>query len=128
MPMTHRLLHSADAGDAAGFDWGTIQWLVSEKLIPGAAMTFGIVEIKAGVSNPTHLHPNCDEILFLIEGTLDHRLGDEIIPMRPGDAIYVPMGVIHGAFNTGASAARMVVAFSSGDRQTVFSDERGVAY
>lgn len=126
--MTHQFLNSADAGNATGFDWGSIQWLMSEKLVPGAAMTFGIVEIKAGVSNPTHIHPNCDEILFLIEGKLDHRLGDETIPMRAGDAIYVPMGIIHGALNTGASVARMVVAFSSGDRQTVFTDDRGVAY
>jgi hypothetical protein len=34
-------------------------------------------------------------------------------------AIHIPMGVPHDAANTGAVVARMVVAYSSGDRQTV---------
>ena len=86
-------------------------------------MTFGYVEIKAGQKNARHLHPNCDEVLYLIEGDLEHRLGDESVPLRPGMAIHIPTGVAHDAVNRGATTARMVVAYSTGDRQTVTLDD-----
>jgi quercetin dioxygenase-like cupin family protein len=108
-----------DAGRAMPFDWGSIQWLVSGSQIADARLTFGYVEIGAGQKNAKHLHPNCDEVLYLIEGELEHSLGDARFRLRPGMAIHIPTGVAHDAINRGASTARMVVAYSTPDRQTV---------
>src|SRR5689334_22089181 len=88
-----------DGTQALPFDWGTIQWLVSGRQIPDSRLTFGYVEIKAGTKNPKHYHPNCDEVLFLIEGELDHSLGKDIIHLTPGMAIHIPTGLSHDAVN-----------------------------
>lgn len=118
-------VHRVDQSQAMPFDWGSIQWLCSEKLIPDARMTFGYVEIKPGVKNPKHQHPNCDEVLYLIAGELDHSLDGQVLRLTPGDAIHIPQGVKHDAVNRGREVARMVVAYSSGDRQTVMLEEGG---
>src|SRR5688572_26812941 len=118
-------VHHVDQSKAIPFDWGSIQWLCSEKLIADAQMTFGYVEIKPGVKNPLHQHPNCDEVLYLIAGELDHSLDGEVHRLTPGASIHIPRGVKHDAVSRGGEVARMVVAYSSGDRQTEMLEEGG---
>jgi quercetin dioxygenase-like cupin family protein len=105
--------------DAIRFDWGSIQWLVNRELFAGAELTFGYVEIAPGSKNPRHLHPNCDEVLYVLDGRLEHSLGEEVVELEPGAALLIPQGVAHDARNPGPSPARVVVAYSSGDRQTI---------
>lgn len=40
--------------------WGTLQWIWSEKLMPGATQTVGLAMILPGKRNPVHFHPNCE--------------------------------------------------------------------
>lgn len=103
---------------ATTFDWGSIEWLVSADLMEGAELTFGYVEIEPGCANPLHSHPNCDEALFVIDGVLDHMIGNDVVRMTPGSAIHIPRGVPHCARSFGPQTARLVVAFSTGNRET----------
>jgi quercetin dioxygenase-like cupin family protein len=111
-----------DGRKATEYGWGSIQWLVNGELVSGAALTFGYVEIAAGSQNPRHRHPNCDEVLYLMEGELEHAVGADVARLTPGMAIFIPQDVEHEARNTGTVTARMVVAYSSGERQTVLAD------
>jgi quercetin dioxygenase-like cupin family protein len=90
--------------------------------VPGAEITVGLVEIDAGMSNPVHYHPNCEEVLHLLEGSLDHRIGDDVVSITGGDTIHVPQGIVHGATNTGTTTARMLVAYPTGQREMVVVD------
>jgi quercetin dioxygenase-like cupin family protein len=112
---------------ADGFDWGTIQWLVSGRRIGDSRLTFGLSEIKPGCRNPRHYHPNCDEVLYVLEGEIDHSLGDLTYHLTPGMAIHIPTGTVHQAANTGTVVARLIIAFSSGDRQAVMLDDGDAA-
>jgi len=104
-------------------DFGQLCWHVNATLVPGTNMTLGEVTIDAGFANPLHRHDNCEELLYLIEGELEHRIGDEWFPMGPGDVIRVPVGVPHQGRNAGSTPARMVVAYNSGDRHFEVVDE-----
>ncbi len=117
-----RVAGAAD-GDALRFPWGSIVWLCSGERLADAETTFGYVEIRSGMKNPRHLHPNSDEVLYLIEGELDHSLGDTVHHLTPGMAIHIPRGVEHDAVNTSDRTARMVVSYPTPDRQVVFSDD-----
>jgi hypothetical protein len=55
-------------GDRREFPWGEIRWLADEALGNSPEMTFGRVVIKAAERNPSHRHPNCSELLFLLRG------------------------------------------------------------
>lgn len=105
------------------FDWGSIQWLCSGDLFPDAQQTFGHVRILPGHKNPQHYHPNSDEMLLLLEGQLDHTLGDETFHLTPGMSIHIPQGVLHDAFNHGDSTALMIVAYPTSDRRVVMNEE-----
>lgn len=96
--------------------WGTLTWLASEALTESKGVTLGRVVIRPGRNNPRHSHPTCEEVLYLMKGTLDHSIGDKVVRMNAGDTISVPAGVFHNAVNVGTEDADMIVSYSSGKR------------
>jgi mannose-6-phosphate isomerase-like protein (cupin superfamily) len=61
--------------------------------------TIGVPELTADAPHDGELHPDGDELLFLISGAVTVRLelpdGDRTIEMGPGDALIVPQGTWH---------------------------------
>jgi mannose-6-phosphate isomerase-like protein (cupin superfamily) len=104
------------------FEWGTLKWLCNDRLSPGAAQTVGICHILPGKSNPVHYHPNCEEVLYLFAGEGQHSIDGQMVQMSAGSTIRIPAGVKHNLTNTGTSALSCWISFSSGTRETVFSD------
>jgi quercetin dioxygenase-like cupin family protein len=102
------------------FDWGTLQWLINDRLAPGAEQTLGICHILPGRRNPVHYHPNCEEVLTMLAGTGRHSYDGQHVDLRPGSTIRIPAGVRHNMENTGAEPIVCLIAFSSGTRETVF--------
>lgn len=96
-----------------------IKWLFSGQTTPGAEQTLGYVVIQPGQKNPLHAHPNCEEVLYLISGQLDHSLEDAVHRLNPGDAIRVPAGVKHDARCVGDEPAAMIVCYSVANREMV---------
>ncbi len=103
--------------------WGSLQWLASRELGNAEDLTVGRVVIKAGQSNPRHGHNNCEEVLYLLAGRLDHTIGDETVTLEPGDIITIPAGVNHNAVSTGDVDADMIVVYSAGDRDFTLEDQ-----
>jgi len=108
----------ANAVEPVEFDWGHLLWLVDQDNADDAEMTVGICVIEPGGRNFEHLHPNCEEILFVLEGECDHTLGDEVVRLTPGMMIRCPADLPHYAVNTGDTPMRALVCFSAPDRRT----------
>ncbi len=104
--------------------WGTLKWVCNEKLMPGAEQTMGLATILPGKHNPVHYHPNCEEVLFVISGQGLHSYDGRTIPLKGGMTIRIPAKVKHNLVNTGTEPLRTLVAYSSGDRKTVFLEEQ----
>ena len=99
--------------------WGSLNWLAGNKIGNAQGVTVGRVTIKKGQSNPRHSHSNCEEVLYLLKGRLEHSMGDEKVVLEPGDTLVVNAGVPHDAVSIGETDADMIVAYSSGDRDFV---------
>ncbi|MGI8486353.1 MAG: dimethylsulfonioproprionate lyase family protein [Thermomicrobiales bacterium] len=111
--------------EPAVLNWGKLVWLVGEAQMPGAEQTLGVVTIHPGSRNPLHRHPNCEELLYVLEGEADHKLGDEVFHIRAGDVIRIPRGIEHWAEAKGNSPLVAVISFSSADRRTENLEESG---
>ena len=107
-------------------DWGSLMWLAGAQIGNADGVTLGRVLIKANRSNPRHCHRNCEEVLYLMRGRLEHTVSDIRVTLHPGDSLTVPAGVFHNATNTGIEDADMIVAYSSANRDFV-PEETGTA-
>ena len=107
-----------DVGAAAETtDFGSVHWAVHAGDPPGAEQTIGLAVFDAGKSNAEHIHPNCEEVVYVLDGEVEHTLGDQQTTLRAGDLIVVPRGVAHRLVNTSATPVRTYIVFSSPDRQ-----------
>ncbi len=111
-------VRSVGSSEPIELGWGTIVWLVGEAQTPGAEQTLGLVTINPGQRNPLHRHPNCEELLYVLEGEADHRLGEEMFHLKAGDVIRIPRGVEHWAQAKGNGPVVAIISFSSADRRT----------
>lgn len=99
--------------------WGSLTWYVSGELGNSNTMTVGRAIIKRGQQSPRHLHPNCDEVLHVIEGHIRHTMDDTTVELLAGDTVSIPAGTRHNAANIGTDDAVLEISFSSADRQVV---------
>ena len=115
---TNGFVRSVAGTEPAMLSWGRLVWLIGEEQTPGAEQTLGVVTIQPGKRNPLHLHPNCEELLYVLEGEADHKLGDEMFQIKAGDVIRIPRGVPHWARARGETPLVAVISFSAPDRTT----------
>jgi len=113
----------ASQAERVKLPWGGLRWSASSKVGNSKTMTFGRATILAGCASPRHRHPNCDEILHVISGRIEHTLENERFILEPGDTISLPAGRWHNAKVLGDEDAEMVICFSSADRETEFAPD-----
>lgn len=111
-------VRSINDQEKAVTSWGEISWLVEGNEMPGAEQTLGVVTIHPNQRNPLHSHPNCEELLYVVSGECQHKLGEELFDLSAGSVIRIPRGVKHWARCTSAEPLVAVISFSDPDRQT----------
>jgi quercetin dioxygenase-like cupin family protein len=84
----------------------TIRWLITKKDgAPGFAMR--LFEIAPGGRTPLHTHANEHEV-FVLEGEGWVWREGKDVPLKPGNAVFVPGGERHCFTNTGRSAFKFL--------------------
>jgi len=86
----------------------------------GGALTFTEVEATPGGGPPLHVHANEDEWFYVLEGSFDIVLGDEVVRAGPGDFAFVPRGTHHRFANAGQGTARILAALTPGGLEDFF--------
>jgi len=115
---TDYILKAKDAIQES-FEWGELTWYAGARLGNSDALTVGQCRIKPGQANPRHYHPNCEEILYVVQGEILHTMGDESLPMHAGDTIVIPVNLMHNARNVGDEEAVLFITFSPANRETI---------
>jgi len=118
--MTRAIIKRAAEAARVPMESGALTWFASRQLGNSEAMTVGCATLPPGGMNPRHYHPNCEEVLHVLQGTILHTMGDAEAEMGPGDTVTIPAHVIHNVRNTGGTDALLFICFSSADRETVW--------
>ena len=66
------------------YEWGGVKWVANNDVAPGCEQSFGLVHILPGKTNPEHRHTAAEEILFMLQGECDVRVGDRNLKIGPG--------------------------------------------
>jgi len=67
---------------------------------PGREVVQVRVDFDPGYVSPRHTHPG-EEIIYVLEGTLQYEIDGKLVTAKPGDALFVPAGTVHSAKNVG---------------------------
>jgi mannose-6-phosphate isomerase-like protein (cupin superfamily) len=89
--ITAQVIHTGDlSGDGLGP--ANAGGMHSKMFVNADGATISIQDGNA----PKHLHPNTNEIQYILEGTGTIWLGDKEVRVKPGDLIVIPKGTPHG--------------------------------
>lgn len=81
-------------------------------LIPSNRITLGVTEVAPGTSMDPHVHIAKEEIVFVLEGEGEVRIGDVVEKMSPNVAVVFPEDVEHAVSNTGDKPLKFVFIFN----------------
>src|SRR5580700_10081962 len=77
----------------------THHWYFKDGLGDSESLVFVRARIEPGAGHAFHTHPEMDEIVYVLEGSMTQWLEHEKRELWPGDSIYIPRGVVHGCIN-----------------------------
>ena len=122
VPSRPRALHRRHDGGPAYWGPGdTYRFLVTGRETGGAYFAMEAV-VPPGGGPPPHIHGREDETFYVVEGSCDIRLGDEIVVAGPGDFVNVPRGLVHCFHNAGDAPMRMILTFTPAGIEAFFEE------
>jgi len=106
MPV-QRFTHEDDA-EAKHYDDRWSKDLIGNQAVPTqAGFNLGVAEYHATDFACVQVHDD-QEALYVIGGEGEVKIGEEIYPVRPGAALYVPPHTPHATRRTGDAPVRLV--------------------
>jgi len=78
--------------------------------------------VPPGGGPPPHIHRHEDETFYVVEGSVDIKLGDTWVAAGVGDFVNVPRGEVHCFHNSGAEPARMILTFTPAGIERFFEE------
>ncbi len=75
-----------------------------------------------GGGPPPHIHTREDEFFYVLDGTFEVRIGDELHALGPGGYAYVPRGTVHNFRNTADTPSRLLVGFTPAGMEGFFRE------
>lgn len=76
-------------------------WYSKPGMVKDTNLMFVRAHLMPGEAHRFHHHPRMEEILYILSGTAEQWAEEKHQIMRPGDAVYIPVGMVHGTYNSG---------------------------
>jgi quercetin dioxygenase-like cupin family protein len=89
------------------------------------SLRIGELTIAPNARVPRHIHPNTEEAMIILEGTLDVVLGDQRMTVGPGHIVLAPAGTMHGFLNRSPEPARLLFIFPTHEVERVLASAPG---
>ena len=93
-------------------DWGQMGWISRPSTTAAKHICEIEVTLESGFGHNFHKHPRQEEVIHVMAGEIEQWLETGKRTLRPGDAVFIPPGVVHASFNTGKQTAKLLVVLS----------------
>jgi mannose-6-phosphate isomerase-like protein (cupin superfamily) len=85
-----------------------------EKHHTNGAFSLTEIIVAPQVGTPLHIHHDADELLYVLDGTVDFHCNGERFRTGPGGFAAIPRGAVHAFRNFENDSARMIVLLTPG--------------
>ena len=123
-PTTTAVVHRAGDGPGTWSMHSLFEHLVSAEQTDGQ-LGVSLVTQPVGVATPLHRHTREAEAMFVLEGRIGYRAGDDEFDLTDGSFIFLPRGVPHAFRIRGSRPARLLALTVPGGLMGLY-DEVGL--
>ena len=89
-------------------DWGQLRWVSNPPSTGAAQLTVIDVTLAPGKGHNFHKHPDQEEVLYVVAGSVEQWVDREKRMLGPRDAAFVPADMVHASFNAGTTDAKII--------------------
>lgn len=93
-------------------DWGSLGWCSRPADTGAEKLVVSEVTVAPGGGHDFHKHPQQEEVIYVIEGSIQQWREDESRLLGPGDSVFLPAGTVHASFNTSGGEAKLLAILS----------------
>lgn len=93
--------------------WGSLAWLVDDRLFPGVGYRVGRMRLLPGFSSPREAHGDRAESIVVIEGEATCVIDGQTVRLWPGDVAYIPAGTPRHVRNDSSHTAILLLGLSN---------------
>lgn len=93
-------------------DWGTIAWISRPESTGARDIVAMEVGLSPGYGHDFHKHPGQEEVIYVLEGSVEQWLETEKQTLNPGDSVFIPADLVHASFNVASRPAKLLVTLS----------------
>jgi len=80
-------------------EWGIRSWLSLPANTGTKHLVLVEVDLMPGFGHNFHIHPNQEELIYVISGELDQWLEQKHETLKSGDTAFIPQNTVHASFN-----------------------------
>jgi len=111
-----------DSHFTESIDQGINTWInYPNPVSPG--LFVAIAEISPDKGHDFHRHPGREELILVIQGTVEQWIGETCKVLTEGDAVMIPEGLPHASFNTGKIPATLFVSLTHPESELPLSED-----
>ncbi|MBI1924765.1 cupin domain-containing protein [Candidatus Poribacteria bacterium] len=105
--MSGKFIPAAQA-EREKLDWGTLAWLSRPTTTEAEQLVVIEVNLSPGYGHNFHKHPEQEEVIYVIEGSIEQWLRQEKRMLQPGDSVFIPADTVHASFNVSSRPAKVL--------------------
>ena len=115
------IIRRRDEGERLWFAGGGIFTIKASTEETGGTFALWEDHMVRGKTTPLHLHPNCDEAIYIFDGEILLHVDGEEHEVGAGSVVVLPRGVPH-AFLVTSETAHVLAIVAPGDGEAFFRD------
>ena len=105
---------------------GTFNILIDEEIAGAQHFSLLVNEMAAGYKGTEHSH-RVEHCWYILQGTGIIHMGGKTYPIKPGDAVFAPIGMAHSVECTGKVPLRYVVVYAPPGPEKELRSQTGFA-
>ncbi|KJL35151.1 cupin domain-containing protein [Microbacterium azadirachtae] len=86
-------------------------------------ITLNLSIFEDGDEFPQHVHDISEDCFIVLDGSVSLRQGEKYTPLEAGQAVWVPIGEVHGTYNHSGERAELI-SFQSPPDLALYSGQR----
>ena len=90
----------------------TNYWLCRPEVCEAQDIQICRAVLPGGEGHNFHTHPELEEVIYVLEGQVEHWVEQEKRLLGPGETAHIPRGIVHATFNPTSQDAVILAILS----------------
>ena len=99
---------TAAAMERDHLEWGVLGWVSRPATTAARKLVVVDVTLEHGQGHDFHKHPDQEEVIYVIDGSIEQWIDQEKQVLSAGDSAFISSDVVHASFNKSGSPARLL--------------------